>query len=153
MCDHCKTVQLKETVKPKYLFSKYVLVTGTSSATQEYSSLFCDEVLSRLPNEELFIVEVASNDGTFLKHFQGKGHKVLGVDPAKNIAQMAIDSGIRTRPLFSGQKIAGSIASQHGKADCIFARNVIFHVDNIHGVISGMAHCLKDDGIAVIEFH
>ena len=88
-CDNCKTVQLKETVNPEYLFSKYVWVTGTSSTALTYSSFFCDEVLTHLPNRNLFIVEVASNDGTFLNRFKDKGHKVLGIDPAKNITQIA----------------------------------------------------------------
>ena len=152
-CDDCKTVQLKETVKPEYLFSKYVWVTGTSSTAQAYSSFFCDEALMRLPKKKLFVAEVASNDGTFLKRFKDKGHKVLGIDPAKNIAQIAIDNGIPTLLEFFNNTIAESIISQHGQADCIFARNVIPHVDNIHGVISGMAHCIKDDGIAIVEFH
>ena len=68
-CDNCKTVQLNEIVKPEYLFSKYVWVTGTSSTAQTYSSFFCDEALRRLPGGELFIAEVASNDGTFLSFF------------------------------------------------------------------------------------
>ena len=54
-CDNCKTVQLKETVNPKHLFSKYVWVTGTSSTAQSYSSFFCDDVLTHLPNRNLFI--------------------------------------------------------------------------------------------------
>jgi len=152
-CDQCKTVQLKETVKPEYLFSKYVWVTGTSSTAQTYSSFFCDEALKRLPNRELFITEVASNDGTFLQRFKKRGHKVLGIDPAKNIAQIAVDKGIPTKVEFFDKKVAESIVSEYGKADCIFARNVIPHVDNIHGVISGMAHCIKDEGIAIVEFH
>ncbi len=152
-CDNCRTVQLKETVKPEYLFSKYVWVTGTSSTAQTYSSFFCDEALTRLPDRELFIAEVASNDGTFLERFKDKGHKVLGIDPARNIAQIAIDKGIPTEIKFFDHNIAESIASKHGKADCIFARNVIPHVDNIHGVVSGMAHCIKDEGIAIVEFH
>ena len=152
-CDNCRTVQLKETVKPEYLFSKYVWVTGTSSTAQTYSSFFCDEALTRLPDRDLFVAEAASNDGTFLKRFKDKGHKVLGIDPAGNIAQIAIDKGIPTQVEFFDNKVAESIVNEHGKADCIFARNVIPHVDNIHGVISGMAHCIKDEGIAIVEFH
>jgi len=152
-CDNCKTVQLKETVNPEYLFLNYVWVTGTSSTALTYSSFFCDEALIRLPDKELFVTEIASNDGTFLKRFKDKGHKVLGIDPARNIAQIAIDKGIPTQIEFFDNKVAESIVNEHGKADCIFARNVIPHVDNIHGVISGMANCIKDEGIAIVEFH
>lgn len=152
-CDNCKTVQLRETVNPEYLFSNYVWVTGTSSTAQIYSSFFCDEALKRLPDRELFVAEVASNDGTFLKRFKDKGHRVLGIDPAKNIAQLAIDRGVPTLTEFFDNKVSESLISKHGKADCIFARNVVPHVENIHGVISGMAECIKDEGIAIVEFH
>jgi len=152
-CDHCKTVQLKETINPEYLFSRYVWVTGTSSTAQTYSSFFCDEALKHLPEGELFVVEVASNDGTFLKRFKDNGHRVLGIDPARNIAQIAVEKGIPTLTEFFDNNVAESLVSKQGKADCIFARNVIPHVENIHGVISGMAQCIKDEGIAIVEFH
>lgn len=152
-CDHCKTVQLKDTVEPEFLFRHYVWVTGTSSTANSYSKFFYEEALKRIPDKQPFIVEVASNDGTFLKRFKDKGCKVLGVDPAKNIAQIANDRSIPTMPEFFGKRIAESIISEHGEADCIYARNVVPHVENIHDVISGMAHCIKDEGIAIIEFH
>lgn len=152
-CDHCKTVQLKDTVKPEFLFREYVWVTGTSSTANSYSEFFCEEALKRLSSKQPFVIEVASNDGTFLKRFKDKGYKVLGVDPAKNIAQIANDRGIPTLPEFFGKKIVEDIISEHGVADCVYARNVVPHVENIHDVISGMAHCIKDEGIAIIEFH
>ena len=152
-CDKCTTVQLKDTVKPEFIFRNYLWVTGTSPTTQSYSAFFCDEVLTRLPEDQLFIVEVASNDGTFLKCFKNAGHKVLGIDPAKNIACMAEQEGIPTLPEFFGKQFSESIVSEFGKADCVFARNVISHVEDVHDVISGMAHCIKNEGIAIIEFH
>jgi len=152
-CDKCTTVQLKDTVKPEFIFRNYLWVTGTSPTTQSYSAFFCDEVLTRLPEDQLFIVEVASNDGTFLKQFKNRGNKVLGVDPAQNIALMAEKDGIPTLANFFGENIAKSIVDDFGKADCVFARNVISHVENIHDVIVGMANCIKSEGIAIIEFH
>ena len=152
-CNNCKTVQLRDTVKPEFLFRKYVWVTGTSSTANSYSTFFCAEALKRLACKQPFVVEVASNDGTFLKRFKDKGLKVLGVDPAKNIAQMANDIGIPTLPEFFNKQIATSIINKDGRADCIYARNVIPHVENIHDITSGMAHCIKDEGLAIIEFH
>ena len=152
-CENCKTVQLRDTVKPEFLFRKYVWVTGTSSMANSHSIFFCEEALKRLSCKQPFIVEVASNDGTFLKRFKDKGFKVLGVDPAKNIAQMANDRGIPTLPEFFSKKIATSIIEKNGLADCIYARNVIPHVENIHDITSGMTHCIKDEGMVIIEFH
>lgn len=152
-CNQCTTVQLTATVNPEYLFKNYVWVTGTSKTAKEYSVLFYRELQRRCDQEQLFVVEVASNDGTFLEPFQKGGHKVLGVDPAENIAQIANKKGITTLANFFGLRIAKKIVEQYGAADCVFARNVIPHVENVHEVIAGIAHCLNDNGTGAIEFH
>lgn len=153
-CAGCGTVQLTETVSPGYLFSQYFWVTGTSQGARDYSHLFCQRLTSRIPQKgKLFALEIASNDGTFLKRFQERGDRVLGVDPARNIAAVAEGQGIPTISAFFGLEIAQQIVSQHGQADAVFARNVIPHVADANDVVAGMAHCLKDDGTGAIEFH
>ena len=152
-CENCGTVQLTETVSPDYLFSHYVWVTGTSKGAQDYSRVFCERLASRSKHGRLFVAEVASNDGTFLKAFQERGDKVLGIDPAKNIVAIASESGIPTIPEFFGLKFAHQIVAEYGNADIVFARNVIPHVANARDVVAGMAYCLKGDGTGAIEFH
>jgi hypothetical protein len=152
-CGKCGTIQLTETVSPDILFDHYVWVTGTSEGARIYSHIFKDSVLSRINSDPKFIVEIASNDGTFLKPFQRIGIKVLGVDPAKNIAQMAVDEGIPTLPLFFGLQAAQKIIHDHGKADIVFARNVIPHVANAKDVVAGIAELLQLNGTGIIEFH
>lgn len=152
-CESCGTVQLTETISPDYLFSHYIWVTGTSKGAQDYSRLFCERLTSRSRQGQLFVAEVASNDGTFLQAFKQRGNKVLGIDPAKNIAAMATEAGIPTIADFFGLEIANRIVTEHGNADVVFARNVIPHVANANDVIAGMAHCLKGDGTGAIEFH
>ncbi len=152
-CDQCATVQLTETVKPEYLFKKYVWVTGTSATAQEYSQRFFEESARRCGKGPLFAVEVASNDGTFLRPFQERGHRVLGVDPAENIACIANEQGIATWADFFGRKVAENIIRKHGHADFVFARNVLPHVEHVHDVVSGMGHCLSAEGTGAIEFH
>jgi SAM-dependent methyltransferase len=152
-CGKCSVVQLSATVDPKYLFSHYVWVTGTSKTAHEYSKTFSSNVLERYPVKQPFVVEIASNDGTFLKDFSGKGCKVLGVDPAKNIAEMATQSGVPTMAEFFNLDTANIIKDQYGEADIVFARNVIPHVKEVHSIIKGIAELLKEDGLGVIEFH
>ena len=152
-CDVCGTVQLTETVSPEYLFHDYVWVTGTSDGARAYSRVFCENVLSRCPAKKLAVLEVASNDGTFLQRFRERGHDVVGVDPAKNVAAMAEESGIPTIADFFGLEVARRIVADRGHSDVVFARNVIPHVADVHDVIAGMAHCLADAGIGAIEFH
>lgn len=153
-CSSCGTVQLTETVDPAFLFQRYVWVTGTSRTATEFSRTFCDRVRSRMgANRELFVVEVASNDGTFLRPFQDAGDRILGVDPARNVATAANAAGIPTRAEFFGRKTARRILEEQGPADVAFARNVLPHVADPMDILNGIADCLKDEGMAVVEFH
>jgi SAM-dependent methyltransferase len=152
-CSNCTTIQLSATVDPKYLFSHYVWVTGTSKTAKEYSKYFSTNVLQRTKKENPFVVEIASNDGTFLKDFAKNGCKVLGVDPAKNIAEIATKDGVPTLAEFFNLDTSNSIKEKNGNADIVFARNVIPHVKEVHSIIEGISNLLKEDGLGVIEFH
>lgn len=152
-CNDCGTVQLTETVSPEYLFQDYVWVTGTSNVARAYSKVFYDNTLSRCRAGKLSVLEVASNDGTFLSRFREGGHDVIGVEPARNIAAMAEEAGIPTIAEFFGLAVARRVVAERGHADAVFARNVIPHVADVRDVIAGMAHCLADDGVGAIEFH
>jgi SAM-dependent methyltransferase len=144
---------LTETISPKYLFSNYLWVTGTSKTAKIYSQEFFKNIIQRCNQEQLFIVEVASNDGTFLKPFLEQGHRVLGVDPAQNLATIAETAGIDTLTDFFGLEIARSVTRMNGYADVVIARNVLPHVPDPNDVVAGMAHCLKENGVGAIEFH
>ena len=154
-CNDCSTVQLGENVEPDYLFSQYLWVTGTSNKAIEYSHEFARKALTKIDEKIIkqFIVEIASNDGTFLKRFIESGSKVLGVDPAKNIAEGANNNGIPTKTNFFTEELAEQIVSEEGEVDITIARNVIPHVKEIHSVIKGMKSLLKDEGTGIIEFH
>lgn len=152
-CSNCSTIQLSATIDPTFLFSHYVWVTGTSTTAKEYSKYFSKNVLERSNAEIPFVVEIASNDGTFLKDFAIKGCKVLGVDPAKNIAEIATKDGVPTVADFFNLATANDIKEKNGNADIVFARNVIPHVKEVHSIIEGIGSLLKDDGLGVIEFH
>ncbi len=152
-CELCGTVQLTETVAPELLFQHYVWVTGTSEGAQRYSRLFCERLTAHARPGSLFVLEVASNDGTFLRRFAERGDRVLGVDPAQNIAAAAQESGIPTLADFFGLTVAKALVQREGHADLVFARNVLPHVANANDVVAGMAHCLKAEGTGAIEFH
>jgi SAM-dependent methyltransferase len=152
-CDGCGTIQLTETVRPEILFTQYVWVTGTSEVAHRYSQVFCDRMVAHSRPGALFVLEVASNDGTFLKPFSERGDRVLGIDPARNIAVMAEQAGVPTEVNFFGLEVARSVVTRAGEADVVFARNVIPHVADANDVVAGMAHCLRVDGIGAIEFH
>lgn len=152
-CGHCSAVQLTATVNPSYLFSHYVWVTATSATARTYSETYCTEVLNRLETKSPFVVEVASNDGTFLKQFKNHGCQILGVDPAQNISTNASIAGIPTLAEFFDVTIAKKILGEHQRPNIVMARNVIPHVKEIHSIVEGMSTLVDKDGTVVIEFH
>lgn len=153
-CENCSLVQLNHTPDPKELFSNYIWVTATSDTARKHAKVFCKEVISRLENKKKgYILEVASNDGTFLLPFIKKGYTVLGVDPAKNIAETAIAAGVPTRCEFFGVKTAQKIKKDFGIANVVIARNVLPHVADTHDFIKGMHTVLAENGMLVIEIH
>jgi C-methyltransferase C-terminal domain/Putative zinc binding domain/Methyltransferase domain len=152
-CRDCGTVQLTETVSPEYLFRNYVWVTGTSRVAHDYSAAFHERLAARCRAGGRFVLEVASNDGTFLQRFRERGDKVLGVDPARNVAEIARQAGVPTLDEFFGLAVAREVVAEHGPADVVYARNVISHVANAKDVVAGVSHCLAESGIGAIEFH
>jgi hypothetical protein len=152
-CSECKSVQIGESVNPQNLFSKYVWVTGTSKAAENHSHYFFHKALSHNDKIKPYVVEIASNDGTFLQPFKGAGCRVLGIDPAKNIAEIAVNNGIPTVVEFFNECIANQLVNDEGLADIVFARNVIPHVKEIHSVIEGIKILLDNNGTGIIEFH
>jgi hypothetical protein len=152
-CGQCSAVQLTATVDPAYLFSQYVWVTATSATARSYSEFFCTEILKRTAVKAPFVVEVASNDGTFLEKFKEHGCSILGIDPAKNIATKATESGIPTLAEFFDKTIAQKILGDYQRPNIVMARNVIPHVKEIHSIVEGLAALVDTEGIVIIEFH
>jgi len=153
-CSNCSLFQLKETIRKEILFDRYVWVTGTSMAAKEYSCVFFTRVLDRVKiGSKDLIVEIASNDGTFLKPFVSAGFSVLGVEPAKNIAQMAEKAGVRTLCAYWNRETAKTIVKSHGHTKVIIARNVIPHVSDLPEVMAGIYDALDENGMGIIEFH
>ena len=152
-CSECKSVQIGESVNPQNLFSKYVWVTGTSKAAESHSHSFSQKALNHCKKREPYVTEIASNDGTFLQPFKAAGCRVLGIDPANNIAEIAVENGIPTIVEFFNEDIANQLVNDEGLADIVFARNVIPHVKEIHSVIEGIKILLDKNGTGIIEFH
>jgi SAM-dependent methyltransferase len=152
-CESCGTIQLLETVNPGQLFSKYVWLTQTATTAVKYAEVFADRADLVLGKKGLSVLEVGSNDGTFLKAFQLRGHKVLGVDPASNIGEVARAAGVPTVSDFFSAELASKLVKESGKFDLVIARNVLPHVADLHSVIDGIREALSISGVAIFEFH
>lgn len=98
------------------------------------------------------VVEIASNDGYLLQYYKQAGIPVLGIEPAENIAEVAIrEKGIDTISEFFGTNLAHELAAQGKDADVIHAHNVLAHVPDLNGVVAGFEALLKDEGVVVVE--
>lgn len=151
-CQNCFLVQLDEFASPNEIFSQYHYFSSFSSSWLEHCKTFCREVINdQALNNKSFVVEIASNDGYLLKNFREFGISVLGIEPAENVAQKAIDEGIPTTIDFFSWSLAKKI-SRERKADLIIANNVLAHVPNIVDFTRGIKTCLADNGTVSIEF-
>ncbi len=151
-CESCALVQLLDVVNPEILFRDYIYVTGTADSivkhNREYAATVT-ELMGLGPTD--LVVEVASNNGQLLKCFQTHGVKVLGVEPATNIARMANSDGVETVNEFFSSGTAPMIRSQYGSAKAVIGNNVLAHVDDTKDFLLGCKMLLADDGYVITE--
>lgn len=151
-CEQCGLVQIGYVVPPEEIFQKYIYFSSTSDMVHRHADYLAESFKKKFDlNEKSMVVEVASNDGTVLKSFKDKGIKVLGVEPATNIAQKSQELGIETVNLFFNEETAATIKKVSGPADIILGRHVFAHVPEIHGFVKGLRHLLKPKGAVIIE--
>ena len=151
-CNNCRLVQLRDVVDPKVLFSRYLYVSGTSPSFVAHFADYAQTLVERfgLTNESL-AVDIGSNDGTLLLQFKRRGTRILGIDPAENIAAEATKNGIPTLAAFFTPGVARDVATQHGTASVITANNVFAHTDDVTGFVQAVKGLLADDGVFVFE--
>lgn len=151
-CESCGLLQIDEIVPPEDLFRHYIYVSGTSETMRKHFLGLTTEIVTDFHlNSKSLVVDIGSNDGTLLYIFKLFGVKILGVEPAVNIAKIAEERGIKTVTEFFSEDIAMKIVKEYGKADAITATNVVAHTNNLHGLLSGVHVLLKDEGIFVFE--
>jgi len=148
LCQECGLVQITETVPPEELFSEYLYFSSYSQTMLEHCETLVSELIQdRSLTSKSMVIELASNDGYLLQYYKQKGIPVLGIEPAANVAKVAIEKDIPTLVRFFNKRLAKELP----KADVVHAHNVLAHVADIHGFVQGIKTILKPDGIAVIE--
>jgi SAM-dependent methyltransferase len=151
-CQRCALVQITVTVPPEILFRHYRYFSSVSETLVGHARSLVDSVLaSRTLDSESLVIELASNDGYLLQNYVEKGVPVLGIDPAKNIAEVARERGIPTLAEFFSITLARELASEGKTADVVHANNVLAHVADTNGFVEGIRTLLKPTGVAVIE--
>jgi SAM-dependent methyltransferase len=153
VCEECMLVQLEEYVSRESIFEEYAYFSSYSTSWVAHAELYCEGMIDRFAlDARSFVVEVASNDGYLLQHFVARGIPVLGIEPAVNVAQVAIARNIPTKTAFFGKRLAADMAAAGQKADLIVANNVLAQVPDINDFLEGMTRILKPQGVVTLEF-
>jgi methylation protein EvaC len=152
-CGNCYMVQLVEQPEREKMFHEnYAFFSSTSSYMKEHFKLFANSV-SELQdlNEDSFVVEVGCNDGILLENFIIDNIPCLGIEPSKNVAQVAMEKGIEVITHFFDRPLAENILQSYQKADVILSANVMCHIPYMHSIYDGVKTLLKEDGVFMFE--
>ncbi|MFN0159967.1 MAG: methyltransferase domain-containing protein [Burkholderiales bacterium] len=153
VCGHCFLVQVPHQVSPTELFGDYAYFSSYSDSWLAHARAYVAASVERLRLDAgSHVVEIASNDGYLLHEFVARGIPCLGVEPAANVARVAIARGVPTVVRFFTRAVAQELAREHGAADLIVANNVLAHVPDPNDFVAGLAVLLKPHGVATLEF-
>ena len=153
VCERCFLVQLEEYVSPEEIFTEYAYFSSYASTWLQHAKNYSELMINRFHlNQQSNVVEVASNDGYLLQFFVEKEIPVLGIEPAVNVAKVAIDKGIPTLTEFFGSECAKRLAKDTGGADLIIGNNVLAQVPDLNDFVEGLKILLKPSGVVTIEF-
>ena len=151
-CPACTLVQITETVPPEQLFSDYLYFSSFSDTMLQHAETLATRLIAeRQLHEDSLVAEIASNDGYLLQYYARAGVPVLGIEPARAIAEAAETRGVPTVVDFFDRELAQQLVDSGRRADVIHGHNVLAHVADLNGVVAGINLLLKDDGVAVIE--
>jgi len=153
ICKTCGLGQIGETVPPERLFFDYRYRSSMSTTFNDHAKSFVEDAISKyqIDVKEDWILEIASNDGYLLKHFQEKGARVIGVEPSKNISAISETIGINTINAFFSAELASHIVKTFGHPKLVIANNVLAHVPNLLDFLEGLELLASKDTIITIE--
>ena len=153
-CHNCGHVQLMEHVPPSAMFENYLYISSMSDTLKRHLHDLAQVVTERyhLGPDDL-VIDIGSNDGTLLSGFKRYGVKTLGVDPARNLAELASKVGVETYTAFFDSETAAQIAERWGKASAITATNTFPHIPDLEDFVRGIDTVLATNGVFVIEMH
>ncbi len=153
VCEACKLVQLEEFETAENIFSDYAYFSSYSSSWLQHAKAYTEMMVQRFGLDGSHqVIEIASNDGYLLQYFKQQNIPALGVEPAENVAKVAIDKGIDTLVKFFGISTANELKSSNKQGDLILGNNVLAHVPDLNDFVAGLKIALADKGIITMEF-
>jgi 2-polyprenyl-3-methyl-5-hydroxy-6-metoxy-1,4-benzoquinol methylase len=151
LCNSCGHLQLTHSIKPEKMFNNYLYKTNTSYKNYLHFKNYADEIKRNFKKKDGKILDIASNDGTFLNFFDKKKFFRLGIDPAKNLKKISNKKGITQIDTFFTKKNSIKIRKKYQQFDIITANHVCAHVENLNNFFQGVKNLLKSDGIFIFE--
>jgi SAM-dependent methyltransferase len=153
VCGRCLLMQIKAFEPPETIFQEYAYFSSFSESWLEHCRRYAQATIERFAlGAQSRVVEIASNDGYLLRFFRDAGVPVLGVEPARNVAEVALQRGVPTVTQFLGRKMALVMAEQGQHADLLIGNNVLAHVPDLNDFVAGLAILLKPHGVLSLEF-
>ena len=153
ICHKCFLVQLQEYVKPEEIFGEYAYFSSYSDDWLNHAKLYTEEMIDRYQlDRNSRVIEIASNDGYLLQYFLQREIPALGIEPARNVAAVAIGKGIPTVMEFFGRDSAERVAAEQGKADLLIGNNVLAQVPDLNDFVAGLKTLLGEGGVITMEF-
>ena len=153
VCENCYLVQLPVFQSSEEIFSDYAYFSSFSDSWLQHAAAYVNYMIDRFGFDiKSQVIEIASNDGYLLQYFKEKGIPVLGIEPAKNVAQVAQQAGIQTLEKFFGCQTAMDLVQEEKYADLLIGNNVLAHVPDVNDFVKGMKIILKPHGIITMEF-
>jgi SAM-dependent methyltransferase len=153
VCDRCFLVQLDQYVSVEDIFTEYAYFSSYADSWVRHAKDYTHKIIDRLKlSSESFVAELASNDGYLLQHFVSAGIPVLGIEPAKNVAKVAVSKGVPTITEFFGVKLASQLAADGKLCDLVIGNNVLAQVPDLNDFVAGMKILLKPGGVITMEF-
>jgi hypothetical protein len=153
VCDRCFLVQLGEYQSPENIFSNYPYFSSYSDSWLKHAEHYCAKMMAELNlSGQSFVIEVASNDGYLLQYFVRQHVPVLGIEPAANVARVAVEKGVPTLAEFFGTRLAAQLASEGRRADLVAGNNVLAQVPDLNDFVAGLRILLKAEGLLTLEF-
>lgn len=152
VCRECFLVQVAHQESPERIFSDYAYFSAYSTTWLEHCERYVDMAVERYgigPDSQ--VVELASNDGSLLRYFVAQGIPALGIEPAQNVAEVAIENGVPTLVEFFGREVGERLGAER-PADLMVGNNVLAHVPDINSFVAGMKAALAHDGVITMEF-
>ncbi len=153
VCENCFLVQLEAYVTREHIFTDYAYFSSYSDSWLEHAKKYTAQMVERFGiDASNFVVELASNDGYLLQYFVEKKVPVLGIEPAANVAAVAVERGVPTLVKFFGRETARELADSGKQADLLLGNNVLAQVPDINDFVAGMKILLKPGGVITLEF-